>query len=115
MALKRSFSISRATARTRQRNDDGRGTARAGARLGGQNRGHSAAPSLSSENLLATDFGADVLAHGADDLVGAGLDIPAHQQFIDRQASGVLLAGVILWGVLFRGQLGLSLVFLEEM
>ena len=31
------------------------------------------------------------------------------------QASGVLLAGVILWVVLFRGQLGLSLVFLEEM
>ena len=31
------------------------------------------------------------------------------------QASGVLLAGVILWDVLFRGQLGLSLVFLEEM
>jgi ABC-2 type transport system permease protein len=31
------------------------------------------------------------------------------------QASGVLLAGVILWDVLFRGQLGFSLVFLEEM
>ncbi|SVD83667.1 uncharacterized protein METZ01_LOCUS436521, partial [marine metagenome] len=31
------------------------------------------------------------------------------------QASGVLLAGVILWDVLFRGQLGLSLVFIEEM
>ena len=30
-------------------------------------------------------------------------------------ASGVLLAGVILWDVLFRGQLGLSLVFIEEM
>lgn len=31
------------------------------------------------------------------------------------QTSGVLLAGVILWDVMFRGQLGLSLVFLEEM
>lgn len=31
------------------------------------------------------------------------------------QASGVLLAGVILWDVLFRSQLGLSLVFMEEM
>ncbi len=31
------------------------------------------------------------------------------------QASGVLLAGVMLWDVLFRGQLGLSLVFIEEM
>jgi len=27
----------------------------------------------------------------------------------------MLLAGVILWDVLFRGQLSLSLVFLEEM
>ncbi len=31
------------------------------------------------------------------------------------QAGGVLLAGVILWDVMFRGQLGLSLVFIEEM
>jgi ABC-2 type transport system permease protein len=31
------------------------------------------------------------------------------------QAFGVLLAGVMLWDVLFRGQLGFSLSFLEEM
>lgn len=31
------------------------------------------------------------------------------------QASGVLLSGVLLWDVLFRGQLGVSLVFMEEM
>ena len=31
------------------------------------------------------------------------------------QAGGVLLAGVILWDVMFRGQIGLSLVFIEEM
>ena len=31
------------------------------------------------------------------------------------QAAGVLLAGVILWDVMFRGQIGLSLVFIEEM
>ncbi len=31
------------------------------------------------------------------------------------QASGVLLTGVLLWDVLFRGQLGVSLVFMEEM
>jgi ABC-2 type transport system permease protein len=31
------------------------------------------------------------------------------------QASGVLLAAVILWDVLFRGQLGVSLAFFEEM
>ena len=31
------------------------------------------------------------------------------------QASGVLLSAVLLWDVLFRGQLGVSLVFLEGM
>lgn len=31
------------------------------------------------------------------------------------QAGGVLIAAVLLWDVLFRGQLGLSLSFLEEM
>ena len=31
------------------------------------------------------------------------------------QASGVLLAAVMLWDVLFRGQLGVSLAFFEEM
>jgi ABC-2 type transport system permease protein len=31
------------------------------------------------------------------------------------QASGILLSGVLLWDVLFRGQLGIALVFMEEM
>jgi len=31
------------------------------------------------------------------------------------QASGVLLAAVLLWDVMFRGQLGVSLAFFEEM
>jgi ABC-2 type transport system permease protein len=31
------------------------------------------------------------------------------------QASGVFLAGVLLWDVMFRGQLGVSTVFFEEM
>lgn len=31
------------------------------------------------------------------------------------QATGALIAGVLLWDVLFRGQLGVSVTFLEEM
>ena len=31
------------------------------------------------------------------------------------KASGLLLSGVLLWDVLFRGQLGIALVFMEEM
>jgi ABC-2 type transport system permease protein len=37
-----------------------------------------------------------------------------HSSWI-AQASGVLLSGVLLWDVLFRSQLGVSLVFMEEM
>jgi ABC-2 type transport system permease protein len=39
----------------------------------------------------------------------------AHQSSFFAQAFGVLLAGVILWNVLFRSQLGLSLSFMEEL
>lgn len=31
------------------------------------------------------------------------------------QAAGVLIAGVLLWDVLFRGQLGVSVLFMEEL
>ncbi len=31
------------------------------------------------------------------------------------QAAGILIAGVLLWDVMFRGQLGVSLVFFEEL
>ena len=34
---------------------------------------------------------------------------------MSSRAFGVLLAAVMLWDVLFRGQLGLSISFLEEM
>jgi ABC-2 type transport system permease protein len=37
-----------------------------------------------------------------------------HSSWI-AQASGVLISAVLLWDVLFRGQLGVSVVFLEEM
>ena len=40
--------------------------------------------------------------------------LASHSSFI-AQAFGILLAGVLLWDVLFRGQIGLSISFLEEM
>jgi ABC-2 type transport system permease protein len=39
----------------------------------------------------------------------------AHQSSFFARVFGVLLAGVILWNVLFRSQLGLSLSFMEEL
>ena len=38
-----------------------------------------------------------------------------HNSSYVAQAAGVLIAGVLLWDVMFRGQLGVSLVFFEEM
>jgi ABC-2 type transport system permease protein len=38
----------------------------------------------------------------------------AHSSWL-VQAAGVLIAGVMLWDVLFRGELGVSISFLEEM
>ncbi len=42
------------------------------------------------------------------------LFLVGHSSWV-AQASGVLISGVLLWDVLFRGQLGVSLVFMEEM
>ncbi|MGE5241606.1 MAG: ABC transporter permease [Bacteroidota bacterium] len=42
------------------------------------------------------------------------LFLVSHSSWV-AQASGVLISGVLLWDVLFRGQLGVSLVFMEEM
>jgi ABC-2 type transport system permease protein len=42
------------------------------------------------------------------------LHLMQHSSWI-AQGAGVLIAAVLLWDVLFRGQLGLSLSFLEEM
>lgn len=39
----------------------------------------------------------------------------ATQSTLLVQASGILIAAVLLWDVLFRGQLGVSLAFFEEM
>jgi ABC-2 type transport system permease protein len=40
--------------------------------------------------------------------------LTSHSSWV-AQASGVLISGVLLWDVLFRGQLGVALVFMEEM
>lgn len=39
----------------------------------------------------------------------------SHHSSYLAQASGVLLAAVLLWDVMFRGQLGVSVVFFEEL
>ena len=42
------------------------------------------------------------------------LFLVGHSSWV-AQAAGVLISAVLLWDVLFRGQLGVSLVFMEEM
>ena len=56
-----------------------------------------------------------VLADPADADLGVHEPVPAQNSSYVAQAFGVLLAAVMLWDVLFRSQLGLSISFLEEM
>lgn len=41
--------------------------------------------------------------------------LAGHSDTLLTQAAGLLLAGVLLWDILFRSQLGVSVVFFEEM
>ena len=61
-------------------------------------------------------LGAAVLADPADADLGVHEPVPlcATARYVAR-AFGVLLAAVMLWDLLFRSQLGLSISFLEEM
>jgi ABC-2 type transport system permease protein len=54
------------------------------------------------------------LADHADDHLGMSTFLVTNSSWV-AEAAGVLLAAVLLWDVLFRGQLGLSLSFMEEM
>ncbi len=58
----------------------------------------------------------DLLADGADADVGlsAALRV-AELRHVFARAGGVFIGAVLLWDILFRGQLGFSISFLEEM
>ena len=57
-----------------------------------------------------------LLANHSDDLVGfvSQIFFVGHSSWV-ADAAGVLIAGVLLWDVLFRSNLGVSLPFIEEM
>ena len=57
----------------------------------------------------------DLLAHRADGHVGLHDPVPGAAVLFVAQAAGVLLSAVLLWDTLFRGHLGVSMAFLEEM
>ena len=71
---------------------------------------------LSAALVLAAHARADLLAGGADADVGLPADSTSSQNagFFAR-AGGVFIGAVLLWDILFRGQLGFSISFLEEM
>ena len=59
--------------------------------------------------------GAGLLADDADDHLGLRDQFLATNSSWVAHAVGVLLAAVLLWDALFRGQIGFALSFLEEM
>ena len=59
---------------------------------------------------------ADLLAGGADADVGLPADLPrAALRASSRRPAARFIGAVLLWDILFRGQLGFSISFLEEM
>ena len=71
---------------------------------------------VSAALVLAAAARADLLAGGADVRCGASCSstsrrIPASSP----RAGGIFIGAVLLWDILFRGQLGFSISFLEEM
>ena len=65
--------------------------------------------------VLAAADRADLLAGGADDHVGLYPDYVMQNAGFFARAGGTLIGAVLLWDILFRGQLGFSISFLEEM
>ena len=77
---------------------------------------HGAALLVSAALVVAAHSRSDLLAGGADADVGLPADSTCRRTrgFFAR-AGGVFIGAVLLWDILFRGQLGFSISFLEEM
>ena len=79
-------------------------------------RRHGAALLVSAALVLAARARPDLLADGADADVGLPADSTSSQNGgLFARAAGVFIGAVLLWDILFRGQLGFSISFLEEM
>ncbi len=70
---------------------------------------------VSADVVLAAASGNSVLAGAAADLVGFSADLHFAEFRLFARAGGTLIGAVLLWDILFRGQLGFSISFLEEM
>ncbi len=96
---------------------------RAGGRQRNQAPGHrtasyrrdGAALLVSADVVLAEAAGIDLLAGVADHHLGVPAKFHIAECRVLRPAGGTLIGAVILWDILFRGQLGFSISFLEEM
>ena len=65
------------------------------------------------EGRVSGQQGMTVKAHPSGQM-HQGVRHGRHSDWL-AQAAGVLVSAVLLWDVLYRGQLGVSLMFLEEM
>ena len=65
--------------------------------------------------VVAASAGIDLLAGAADHHLGLPAELHLAECRVFARAGGTLIGAVILWDILFRGQLGFSISFLEEM
>jgi hypothetical protein len=111
---KRCFSTSRAAAMKCRRPRRER-TARARWHRAASHRRDDAALLVSAALVVAAVARADLLAGAADHHLGLPADYIMQNAGFFARAGGTLIGAVILWDILFRGQLGFSISFLEEM
>ena len=70
---------------------------------------------VSAALVLAAPARPDLLAGGADADVGLPAALSRQNSGFFARAGGIFIGAVLLWDILFRGQLGFSVSFLEEM
>ena len=72
-------------------------------------------PRVPAAQVVAAPGVDGVLPDGDDGAVGVPHDLPRAHDQLSQDAPGFFIGAVLLWDVLFRGQLGVSLTFIEEM
>ena len=84
--------------------------------LAPQGRRHGAPPLVSAALFLAAHRRPHLLAGGADADVGVPAALPHRASRAgSSQVGGAFIGAVLLWDILFRGQIGFSISFLEEL
>ena len=112
---KKCFSTSRAAVPRRARHEQPQHHREPPGHRAAPHRRHDPALLVSVDLVLAAAARAGVLAGAANRHLGFSADLHCRECRVLRARGGTFIGAIILWDILFRGQLGFSISFLEEM